>query len=116
METKTQNCPGRLGMLAILLALTGSLLTTEAADKKRNELLQDDFPDQAACISAEFPKNNTALKGHALRLKHDANVLFDTDLLRLAAGWTGGYITTHGVAFDGAHGAHPKIDGEQKFG
>jgi hypothetical protein len=116
METKTQNCPGRLGMLAILLALAGSLLTTEAADKKRNELLQDDFPDQAACISAEFPKNNTALKGHAIRLKNDANVLFDTDLLRLAAGWTGGYITTHGVAFDGAHGAHPKIDGEQKFG
>ena len=47
------------------------------------------------------------MKGLAIRVAPEASVLFDTELLRMAAGWTGGYITTHGVAFDGAHGAHP---------
>ena len=79
-------------------------------------MLQDDFPFQGACVSAQFPPHNVAMKGLAIRVGTNANMLFDTDLLRMAAGWTGGYIDTHGVAFDGAHGAHPKIVGEQKFG
>jgi len=58
------------------------------------------------------------MKGLAIRVMPEgiANVLFDTDLLRMAAGWAGGYITTKGVAFDGDHGSHPSIVGEQKFG
>ena len=84
--------------------------------RRRPNLLQDDFPVQGACVSASFPSNNTALKGLAIRLGDDASVLFDTELLRMAAGWTGGYISTHGVAFDGAHGAHPHILGTQHFG
>src|SRR5947208_16932266 len=75
----------------------------------RAGLLQEDFPSQGACISANFPAKNTALKGLAIRVGNGANMLFDTDLLRMAAGWTGGYISTHGVAFDGGHGAHPQI-------
>jgi glucose/arabinose dehydrogenase len=94
--------------------------TSERPQRRRNEvrtgLLQQDFPSQGACISADFPRKNVALKGLAIRVGNGANMLFDTDLLRMAAGWTGGYITTHGVAFDGGHGAHPKIDGDQKFG
>ncbi len=84
----------------------------------RPSLLQDDFPFQGACIGAPFPSNNVAMKGIAIRLggTNVAGVLFDTDLLRMAAGWTGGFITTHGVAFDGAHGSHPKIEGTQVFG
>jgi len=81
-------------------------------------LLQEDFPFQGACISANFPSNNVAMKGFAIRVLPEgaANVLFDTDLLRMAAGWTGGYISTKGVAFDGGHGSHPSIVGAQKFG
>jgi len=71
---------------------------------------------QGACIGARFPTNNIALKGLAIRLSPDASVLFDTEMLRVAAGWTGDFITTHGVAFDGAHGAHPQLDGLQQFG
>jgi len=56
------------------------------------------------------------MKGLAIRAGNGASVLFDTELLRMAAGWTGGYITTRGVVFDGEHGVHPQIDGEQKFG
>ena len=84
--------------------------------KRKSTLLQEEFPIQGACISARFPAHNTAMKGQAIRVGPAASMLFDTELLRMAAGWTGGYITTHGVAFDGAHGAHPQIDGEQKFG
>jgi hypothetical protein len=43
-------------------------------------------------------------------------MLFDTDLCRMAAGWTGGYINTRGVTFDGSHGGHPSIVGKQSFG
>ena len=79
-------------------------------------LLQEDFPFQGACISAKFPGHNVAMKGLAIRVGNNASMLFDTELLRMAAGWTAGYITTRGVAFDGEHGVHPSIEGEQKFG
>ena len=79
-------------------------------------LLQSDFPFQGACVGANFPSNNVALKGLAIRLPNNAAMLFDTDLCRMAAGWVGGYITTHGVVFDGAHGNHPQMVGDQKFG
>lgn len=90
---------------------------SRAATGPKSGLLQDEFPFQGACIAAQFPSNNVAMKGLAIRLGlGDASVLFDTDLLRMAAGWTGGYINTRGVAFDGGHGSHPSIVGEQKFG
>ena len=100
-----------------LAAFAGGALA-QSERKGRSALLQDDFPFQGACISASFPSNNVAMKGLAIRVAPGdaANVLFDTDLLRMAAGWTGGYITTKGVAFDGGHGSHPGIVGEQKFG
>lgn len=79
-------------------------------------MMQDDFPFQAACIGANYPSNNVALKGYAIRVGNDAAVLWDTDTLRLAAGWTGGFIDTHGVVFDGSHGKHPQMVGDQKFG
>jgi glucose/arabinose dehydrogenase len=101
------------GLLAIVPADGAE---AAAGRRKAPGLLQTDFPVQGACISARFPSNNVALKGLAIRLQNNASVLFDTEMLRLAAGWTGGFITTHGVAFDGAHGAHPQIDGTQQFG
>ncbi|MGV3774875.1 MAG: DUF6797 domain-containing protein [Verrucomicrobiales bacterium] len=79
-------------------------------------LLQEDFPFQGAAISAKWPGKNVAMKGLAIRVDHGASILFDTELMRVAAGWTGGYITTSGVAFDGSHGGHPAIDGDQVFG
>ncbi len=77
---------------------------------------QEDFPFQGACITAKGPSNNVAMKGFAIRVGHDANMLWDTDLLRMASGWTGGYITGKGVVYDGGHGQHPAIVGDQKFG
>lgn len=93
---------------------------THAAKRKNSpvqvHLLQKDFPFQRAAIRAPHPKGNVANKGIAIRLGTNAAVLFDTDLLRMAAGWHGGFITTTGVSFDGRHGQHPAIHGEQLFG
>ena len=92
-------------------------LSAFAAEPKRGPAYyQEDFPFQGACITAKGPGNNVAMKGFAIRVGNDANILWDTDLLRVAAGWTGGYLTTKGVAYDGGHGAHPSIMGEQAFG
>jgi hypothetical protein len=63
-------------------------------------------------------EGNTALKGIAVKLGKDDNeatALFDTELLRYAGGWTGGFLNYTGVAFDGAHGPHPTANGEIVF-
>ena len=77
--------------------------------------LQEGFPFLTACVSAKFPAGNDANKGVAIRLAHDSAMLFDEDLLRFAAGWTGGYINPTGVSFDTGHGGHPSIYGDQQF-
>ncbi|HZZ41498.1 MAG TPA: DUF6797 domain-containing protein [Tepidisphaeraceae bacterium] len=66
----------------------------------------------------EAGKDNTVLKGIVLKLwdKGEAgNVVFDTDLMRYGAGWTGGWLVLHGVAFDGTHGPSPAIEGKVVF-
>ena len=45
-----------------------------------------------------------------------AGVVFDTELLRYAAGWSGGFVQLRGVAFDGGHGVNPGIAGTQIMG
>ncbi|MDC0219476.1 LamG domain-containing protein [Verrucomicrobia bacterium] len=47
--------------------------------------------------------------------KGDAFMLYDTDLMNCAAGWSGGFIDWRGIAFDGRHGAHASIRGDQTF-
>ncbi len=79
-------------------------------------VLQSDFPYQFAAVGAKWPGDNIANKGMAIALGNDAYVCFDTDLLRMSAGWTGGYISETGVTFNGSHGGHPMVAGDQKFG
>lgn len=38
----------------------------------------------------------------------EAAQLFDTELVRMAGGWTGGWVERRGVTFDGGHGGNPK--------
>ena len=75
-------------------------------------------PFLSGTFDAPEPKGNTTLKGVIVSLDHDqtTNVLFDTELLRYSAGWTGDFIDYHGVAYDGQHVATPKIAGTQVFG
>lgn len=44
--------------------------------------------------------------------KSKAAALFDTELLRYAAVWTGGFIKFDGIIFNGTHGANPAPDGK----
>ena len=79
-------------------------------------------PFLTASIEAPQPRTNIAFKGIALNLganfggAHNEAVIFDTDLLRYSAGWTGGFVALKGVVFDGEHGAYPHIEGRQFFG
>jgi len=103
--------------VSAVCALVLCSLSAVAAERRAGQnYFQEDFPFQGACITAKGPSNNVAMKGFAIRVGNDANMLWDTDLLRMAAGWTGGYITGKGVVYDGGHGQHPAIVGEQKFG
>jgi hypothetical protein len=111
--------PGRFArrLLATSLLLTLALAPAlQAQNKKSKHELDQDFPFQTACISAKFPAKNIAFKGIAIKLDNDAYMCFDTDLLRMSAGWTGGYLNFDGVAYSGSHGNHPSIAGDQKFG
>jgi hypothetical protein len=55
-------------------------------------------------------KGSAANKGIAIKLGKDGDgaMVFDTELLRMAGGWAGGYVKYMGVAFDGGHGPNPK--------
>lgn len=72
----------------------------------------------------EVGRGNIAYKGVAIRLDEGpggisqgrAFMVFDTDTLRAAAGWTGlGFINWNNIAMDGAHQVHAKIVGSVLF-
>lgn len=78
-----------------------------------------DEMDYGRFLSATFanPQGQTTLegkgcvanKGVAAKLGKDAQaaILFDTECVRMAGGWTGGWVKLKGVAFDGGHGPNP---------
>ena len=97
-------------------ALAGVLLSTlvvQAQDLPKWEAM-DYGPFLSAAI--EVDPGNMAYKGIAVPLGEspdgDMTMLFDTDLLRWAAGWRGDGVALRGIVYDGPHGIHPTIDGE----
>ena len=56
-------------------------------------------------------------KGIAVVLGNkEGAALFDTETVRMAGGWTGGWVKLKGVAFDGGHGPNPgPVDGAAVF-
>ncbi len=62
------------------------------------------------------PKNNWVHKAKVIKLDQthlnengrSGAMVFDTDLLRFAGGWTGGFMKLTGVEFNGDHGVQPK--------
>ncbi len=103
---------------ALSLALAAPLL----AQANQDPNLMDYGPFLSATVSAPWPKDNVTLKGIAIQLgarpgyAKQAGVLFDTELLRLAAGWTGDFLQLTGTPYDGAHGGHPRVAGKMVFG
>ncbi|MDB6067412.1 MAG: cytochrome c class [Pedosphaera sp.] len=97
---------------AVALLQTASLQAQDKSDPAIQQPDQD-FPFQTACIDLP-PTNNTANKGIAIKLGNNAFMCFDPDLLRMAGGWTGKFLTYRGIVFDGGDG-HPGIAGDEKF-
>ena len=81
-------------------------------------------PFLSASIQADYPADNMTYKGVAVKLgkvkingeEQDASICFDTQLMRMSAGWTGGFLHLKNVAYTGDHGPCPTIAGDEKFG
>lgn len=89
--------------------------------------VESDFPFITTTVDAEgissfMPEENVAVRGVALRLGNGAFASFDTDLLRMSAGWTGDFVsmsTMAQVSYDQPNNksnAIPKVLGRPVFG
>ena len=95
-----------LALAALTAAATAS---AQDADKPWNAM------DYGPCLSTTvqgWSDDNVALKGRTIFLGDKAGVIFDTELLRVAAAWTDGRLNLRGTPFDGAHGPIPNVVGE----
>lgn len=63
------------------------------------------------------PGTNVSYKSHAILLAEDrrAGMIFDTELLRMAAGWNGPQYVLTGTVYDWTHGPHPHLNGKPVF-
>jgi cytochrome c2 len=109
--------------LSLLLLVLWSADAPGASSEARPPWEAMDYgPFLTASIEAPEPRRNIACKGIAINLganlggDRNEAVVFDTDLLRYSAGWTGEFLALKGVVFDGQHGAYPRIKGRQVFG
>lgn len=129
MKETFDYCPYR-GCHAFFLSLTvflcfcgNSSLPAASPDKTGKKWLDMNYgPFLSFSIEAPEPRTNIAFKGIAVNLgkalgsDDNESIVFDTDLLRYSAGWTGNFLSLKSVVHDGEHWAYPKIDGEQVFG
>jgi len=108
----------RGGVAALALALF-FVLAPGAAEAKDGPWSEMDYgPFMTITLESPHPRGNFAYKGVIVPLNDErtANMVFDTDLLRWSAGWTGGFISWTNIQHDGSHGSHNRIEGEQVFG
>ncbi len=75
--------------------------------------------DYGPCIAATVgvSKENITPKGIVIRVdqEHQAYVLFDTELLRVSAAWTGGWLQLAGRAYADDSNDYPWMGGELRF-
>ena len=96
-------------------SITGMSAATLLSSSKAQAI--DYGPFLSATVVARWPQGNTTNKGIAIKLgaANEGAMLFDTDLLRWSAGWTDGFLTLTGVAFNGVHGPNPVPAGRLSF-
>ncbi|MCC6781921.1 MAG: hypothetical protein IT457_03675 [Planctomycetes bacterium] len=101
----------RSSTLAFLLA---SAVPALAQDRSK-PWYQMDYGPCLATSAEGFTPDNVALKGRIVRLGERAGVLFDTELLRVAAAFVDGYVELRGTPFDGSHGPIPRTRGRELY-
>ena len=78
-------------------------------------------PFLSGTLVSQWPKGTFSYKGIAVNLNDSkdfsAGVVFDTELLRVSAGWAGLPLKLQGIPYDMQHGLNPEIaKGSQYFG
>ena len=88
------------------------LLASRLAAQQRNEpemdfggVMMTTFEGGGACGTTE--------KGLVVRLGSAGAFAFDTELLRMSAAWTDGWLRLRGTAYDGSHGPMPALRGRK---
>src|SRR5215218_8068415 len=103
-----------LRLPVVFAALGLSTIIASAADKPYEVMDYGRFFSASFNNAAGKPtldkKGSAANKGIVVKLGKEgkAAMLFDTDLIRMAGGWTGGFFKPKGVVFDGGHGPNPQ--------
>lgn len=108
----------RFALTALLVAVLpcGHATAQRRTGKPWSDM--DYGPFLSMTIQAQYPEKNIAYKGILVTLDEatQTHALFDTDLMRFAAAWTGGKIDWRSVVYDGSHNTHPRAVGRQIFG
>jgi hypothetical protein len=112
----------------ILILIGGTLLPgLEAQDKKKPAGGMDYGPYLSCAVmskpGAKFDNNtgnfdgDVTARGFLIKLADDwsAGAVFDSDNLRISAGWLGTPVKFTGVIFDGAHGPSPTLGAPPVF-
>ncbi|MEE2735094.1 MAG: DUF6797 domain-containing protein, partial [Verrucomicrobiota bacterium] len=75
------------------------------------------FVSTALRVGKDSKGDNIAFRARVIRLDPQgaACVAFDSDTMRMAAGWTGGGLKLEGLPFTGGHGAFPSHNGAKVF-
>jgi hypothetical protein len=108
-------------LTSVLLGLSAvSPLWAQDDNKKKDDKLKKwEEMDYGRFLSATYlnkegkstldGQGSATNKGIAIKLDKEGSstMLFDTDLLRMSGGWTGGYLKLVGVIFEGGHGPNP---------
>ena len=113
-----------LTTLALLVTLL--FLSPQTSAQTGKKWLDMNYgPFFSGSVQAPGPGKNLTYKGLVLRVDgkwtsaagsaDSATMLFDTDLLRFSAGWTGGLLNMRNISWDGSHGTHSTISGTPAF-
>lgn len=86
-------------------------------DKRGHYEVMDYGPVLAESIRMKWPENSLVRKGLSIRLDHDAAMIFDTDLIRVAGGTVGGWLDISQTDYTGYKGSEiASVEGRQVFG
>ena len=116
----------RRWLTTLPLILAATLLCSLPVDAQRREgqPWSDMNYGNFTTLSLEVSPGNIAYKGIAIRLDSGEGgvsqgsefIMFETDTLRYAGGWTGsGFIDWRGIGLNGQHEIHPSVVGDVVF-